>query len=385
LFFLFYFQFNAKGDVNQACDWKNSTKCPCWMSYANCPDGPIKSTGPLEVRVHCKINNIAALDVDIQTIKIDAYIWLSWEMCKEFPEGVTPYPHSTTIFRNGIDLWGFTSSQSRGQECKDGYAFSEEKFEATFSQKMKFDRYPKDSHNIVMTIEDNEYHSNVLYYTFVPSNVEHLRYTLPGWIVNAEINYTNEIAYDIQIENGSYSSLSFGVSISRPASVYLIKIIPVIIVEIICFVGFWIDIRKSYDTRMGTASGSLLAAIFLQLTLQDNLPRGIELTLMDYHYIITYIFILFVIIETTILKILDKKLEEQEVPELDKVVINGPNLNQSDNSQEIELDENSHDSSAVRPTILIQKLRRKFDKIDTVSFLLAIILCSVVNLLLATS
>jgi hypothetical protein len=378
----------VKGEDNQPCDLKDS-KCPCWMSKEYCPDGLKKPTGPFNVSVGCYINRIAALDVDTQTIKIDAYVWLSWDICTELPEGVTPYPNSTRIFTNAIDLWGFTSFQSVEPVCKKGSAFSEERIEATFYQKMKFDRYPKDSHNIVMTIEDNEYHSNVLYYTFVPSNdyIEHLRYTLPGWIVNAEISYTNETVYNTPIDNGNYSSLSFGVSISRPASLYPIKIIPLIIVVIICFVGFWIDIRKSYDTRMGTASGSLLAAIFLQLTLQDNLPRGIELTLMDYHYIIAYFFILFVIIETTILKILDKELEEQEL-ELDEVVIRGPNLNQSDNSQEIELEENSpassssersHNEIAVIPTI------QKLYLIDRRSFRISIVLCTVINLALALS
>jgi len=101
-----------------------------------------------------------------------------------------------------------------------------------------------------------------------------------------------------------------GVSISRPPSVYPVRILlPLLIVEFITFVGFWNNIRMTYDTRMGTASGSLLAAIFLQLSFGDKLPKGIDLTLMDWMFNIAYLFILFVIIETTILKNLEKKKE----------------------------------------------------------------------------
>jgi len=61
---------------------------------------------------------------------------------------------------------------------------------------------------------------------------------------------------------------------------------------------------------MGTASGSLLAAIFLQLSFGDKLPRGIEyLTLMDWMFNIAYISILYVIIETIIVKNWYKKVK----------------------------------------------------------------------------
>jgi len=211
--------------------------------------------------------------------------------------------------------------------------------------------------------------------------------------VHEEIHYTEETVYGNPIHPGEkYSSLSFGVSISRPASIYPVKIlIPVIIVEIICFVGFWTNIRTSFDTRIGTASGVLLAAIFLQLSFEADLPKGIELTIMDYHYVFADLVILFVIIETTIIKILDIKLErmEQEIQELEEYTDIPRPLNEVD-EHEIELDENSSRSQrnlneVSTVTTEIQILRRRMETIDSASFMISIILCPIVNIILARS
>jgi len=169
---------------------------PCWMA---CNQTEIQEE-PLTVYVGCYINRIASLDIDTQTIKVDVYLWLRWKTCTMIPGGYVPYPHETKLFTNSIDLWGYTSLPSE-PDCTifPGYVYTVERIEATFYQYMDFVSYPLDSHNILMTIEDNEYDITQLRYELDPiSNInfdDYMRNALPGWIVNGPVNISSERVY----------------------------------------------------------------------------------------------------------------------------------------------------------------------------------------------
>jgi len=196
----------------------------------------------------------------------------------------------------------------------------------------------------LLTIEDDKYNSTLLKYA-IDSNSslainENIKNSLPGWemkdiiLINEDKIYNTNWGLPNDNNKSSYSTLSMGISIARPTKVYPLKILlPMIIVVFISFAGFWNNIDMTYDTRMATASGSLLASIFLQLTFGDKLPRGIDLTLMDWMFNLSYIFILYVIIITITLKNLEKQLQQIEKIEKEKQQQN------RDNNQNHKVDE----------------------------------------------
>jgi len=83
----------------------------------------------------------------------------------------------------------------------------------------------------------------------------------------------------------------------------LLKILPpILITQYVALCTFLIDVEY-YDTRVGTATGALLAEIFLQLSFGERLPRGIEyLSLMDLIFNVTYLLILVVILENIVVR-----------------------------------------------------------------------------------
>ena len=107
-----------------------------------------------------------------------------------------------------------------------------------------------------------------------------------------------------------YSRYSFGVEISRGFSIYLLKILPPIcitflslshvhiLVIVLCITGMilLLDV-EAMDTRIATAVGALLTAVFLQLTFSGDLPMVDYMTLMDWLFNWTYFLILMIIIE----------------------------------------------------------------------------------------
>eukprot|EP01124_Arcella_intermedia_P021564 TRINITY_DN3037_c0_g1_i1.p1 TRINITY_DN3037_c0_g1~~TRINITY_DN3037_c0_g1_i1.p1 ORF type:complete len:392 (+),score=74.02 TRINITY_DN3037_c0_g1_i1:48-1178(+) len=295
------------------------TQRPCWFTV-NCTEWE-ELDGPLIVDIGAHINRFAALDIDAQTIKMDIYVWYSWDLCKTI-RGEIPSPEETSTIDNLIDRWGNTALDDKSLcNYTSMRAYSFLRYESTVHQKMNFARYPLDLQELLITIESEEYEAKELEFRLDPqgglSISDEVRHVLPGWSVDSVVSkpyikpYRTNWGLSDTPEVTYFSTLSLGVVISRPVSVFPLKILlPVLIVEIVSFLGFLNEIGMTYDTRMGTASGCLLAAIFLQLSFGDKLPRGIEyLTLMDWMFNISYLFILYVIIETIVVQNYDRKVK----------------------------------------------------------------------------
>jgi len=299
--------------------------------------------GPIIVDIGAHINRFAALDIDAQTIKMDIYVWYSWDLCKTI-RGEIPSPEETSTIDNLIDRWGNTALDDKSFcNYTSMRAYSFLRYESTVHQKMNFARYPLDIQELIITIESEEYEAKDLEFRLDPlgglSISDEVRHVLPGWSVDSLVSkpsikpYRTNWGLPDTPEVTYFSTLSLGVVISRPVSVFPLKILlPVLIVEIVSFLGFLNEIGMTYDTRMGTASGCLLAAIFLQLSFGDKLPRGIEyLTLMDWMFNISYLFILYVIIETIVVQNYDRKVKflQEEL-----LAITSSNKDQDDQMEE---------------------------------------------------
>jgi len=284
---------------------------PCWMQ--SCTDVEYKKQVPLEVHVGGHLNRLASLDIDTQSIQFDIYLWFRWDTCTYDMYGSIPQPHQTYDLDNLIDRWGLTIVD-KAPSCNftAGQAYYLTRLQAVFNQRMNFADYPLDLQEILLTVEAADNEVNSLVYVPDPGGftVSQISNSLPGWYIERLIYKADIKVYDTNwgissnAQQTKFAIISFGVVLSRPKTVYLLKILlPIVIVEFVSIVGFLNDIGMAYDTRMGTASGTLLGAIFLQLSFGDKLPRGIEyLTLMDWMFNIAYLSILFVIVETIIVK-----------------------------------------------------------------------------------
>eukprot|EP01124_Arcella_intermedia_P005646 TRINITY_DN1333_c0_g1_i1.p1 TRINITY_DN1333_c0_g1~~TRINITY_DN1333_c0_g1_i1.p1 ORF type:complete len:380 (-),score=51.27 TRINITY_DN1333_c0_g1_i1:9-1148(-) len=353
---------------------------PCWLEF-NCTEWE-EQVGPMVVDIGAHINRFAALDIDAQTIKIDIYVWYSWDLCKTI-QGEIPSPVSGSTISNLIDRWG-TSTLDDTTTCNatDLRAYSLVRYETTVHQTMNFARYPLDIQEVLVTFEAEEYEAAEMEFRLDPVGgftiSEEMQHVLPGWTVNSLVtrhsvkSYKTNWGQPNMPEVTYYSTLSLGATLSRPVSVFPLKILlPVLIVEIVSFLGFFNEIGMSYDTRMGTASGCLLAAIFLQLSFGDKLPRGIEyLTLMDWMFNISYLYILYVIIETIIVQNYDRKVKQLKEENSNRVL-------KSQNIQEDD-DVYGQDNEA-----LINEYQFKMRRLDKWSFIGVSVTCPLLILIVS--
>lgn len=288
------------------------------MCWANCSFFK-KSDGPFKVHVGGIVNKAHDMDIDSQTIKMDVFVWLRWENCTLNSQGIPFAPHKTFILSNAVDRWGLTTL-NEVNSCDEvpGYAYLLFRVEGSFHQKFSFDFYPLDVHKLVFTIEEEWYDASELIYvadTISPASLG-LDMRFPGWqisdVVHESLIIRHSSSWGITgYQNLAYSRYNLGFVIKRPVTVYLVKILPpILITQFVALGTFLIDVEY-YDTRVATATGALLAEIFLQLSFGERLPRGIDyLTLMDLVFNISYFTILIVIVENIVVRYYFRKIDD---------------------------------------------------------------------------
>ena len=79
----------------------------------------------------------------------------------------------------------------------------------------------------------------------------------------------------------NFSTFSFEIEVTRHAGFYLWKVIlPILIVVIISFSVFWMDVNNLSD-RMFVSMTGLLTSVAYQFIISESLPRLSYITLMD--------------------------------------------------------------------------------------------------------
>lgn len=181
------------------------------------------------------------------------------------------------------------------------------RIEGTFFENLDLQKYPFDSHNLKIEIEDTTLTNQYLVYKSDPSNSGlDPRVIIVGWNVagwNASV-----VDHFYPPYNQTYSRYVFSVTLNRPGLTSgLNMFLPVFFVVFIALISMLL-VGSRLESRILLTVTALLAAVFFQFTLDSTLPPLGYLTFADKFMIATYVIIVATLaIAILLLKYNDRK------------------------------------------------------------------------------
>ncbi len=181
------------------------------------------------------------------------------------------------------------------------------RIQGEFYENLDLQKYPFDSHNLHIEIEDTTLTKQYLVYQPDPSNSGlDPRVIIVGWNVagwNASV-----VDHFYPPYNQTYSRYIFSIALNRPGLTSGFNMfLPVFFVVFIALISMLL-VGSRLESRILLTVTALLAAVFFQFTLDSTLPPLGYLTFADKFMIATYIIIVATLaISILLLKYNDKK------------------------------------------------------------------------------
>ncbi|MEM4703386.1 MAG: hypothetical protein QXP53_02800 [Candidatus Pacearchaeota archaeon] len=174
------------------------------------------------------------------------------------------------------------------------------RIQANLNSPIDLKKFPFDEQKIQIIIEDKKNTIKELEYVplFEESGLDD-SITFPGWKIGGwEINVSE---HEYVVYNETYSQYSFIINISRIKSNSFLKtFLPVLVIVLIVLVSFLMDPDK-ITNRLTIATSSLVASVMFHISISNQIPPVGYLTIADKFMILTYAFLLFVVIFNVIL------------------------------------------------------------------------------------
>ncbi len=247
---------------------------------------------PAVVRVGALINDIQQLDLQSHSYNVDMYLWFKWKDPKIDPS-------RSFEFLNSFELWGhiLTYETAEPERLADGSYYQVLRNQGKFNTKLPLERYPFDSQNLRIELEDSTEDSTGLIYKPDTDPVALSRdLVLPGWeIQDPELriidNEYDSNFGDPDFEDITYSRAIFDVPVQRPKGTYALKLLlPMLLVALTAALSLLLHPRY-VEGRIGIGITALLTLVALQLTSNSSLPEVDYLILLDKLYILSYAFV----------------------------------------------------------------------------------------------
>lgn len=253
---------------------------------------------PQEVRVGFYLMNLYGLNMDEHSFYADFYVWFKWK---------GELDPTNIEFVNSIEKWSMDNAAFDGDSTpvtlKDGTKYKIFRKEGRFFHSFSLNKFPLDRHTLDIQIENPEHPADSLLY--LPDTSAALirnSLRLVGWETRG-CELVHEI-HDYGTNFGNpeenaqqYSNLSFNITLARPFSYFLLKmLLPLLVVMLVGF-GALLLHPKHIDTRSSLPIGALLTAVFLQQSYSSALPDSGYMVLMDKIYLMSYALISFVLLQ----------------------------------------------------------------------------------------
>ena len=179
----------------------------------------------------------------------------------------------------------------------DGSYYNGMRIEGRFYHSFELARFPLDAHQLEIRIENVDFTADSLVY--VPDTMTHLvrpDFMIPGWAITdarmeANTNFYATSFGDPQDRGSSYSNFTFSLTITRPASYFLLKLMLPLLVVIMASLGALFIAPTYVDARFSLPIGGLLSCVFLQQSYSSALPDVGYMVLMDKIYLLSYLLI----------------------------------------------------------------------------------------------
>lgn len=259
--------------------------------------GQLRAGTPQDVRVGVYLMNLYDLNMDEHSFYADFYIWFKWK------GEIDPTEFE---FVNAVEKWSITSSPSGdGSDSllRDGTNYRIFRVEGRFFHSFILNHFPLDRHNLDIQIENPEYDASELHYLPDTAGAD-IRKSLQlvGWDMHEATLKPVEHDYGTNFGNpdenaSTYSQLVYTITLSRPITYFLLKMMLPLLVVILVSIGALILHPSYIDTRSSLPIGGLLTAVFLQQSYSDALPDTGYMVLMDKIYLLAYVLISLVMLQ----------------------------------------------------------------------------------------
>jgi hypothetical protein len=235
------------------------------------------------------LNQIDAVNLKDSQVTVDFHVWFRW-----LDDSIKPM--ETFDLANGQ----ITSKQDVYEDKVQGFHYACCRVLATIHKVWDVSKFPMDSHELVISIEDGELEDfKQSYLADVENSGLNSEAELSGWVIHpgrAEVDgHTYNTNYgDISLPAGkgaTYSRFNYSVTISRPGYGVFAKLFSgLFIAGAIAFISLLIP-ASELDARFGLAVGAMFAAVASEYVMVTSLPEANYLTLADQFHIVTFVFI----------------------------------------------------------------------------------------------
>ncbi|MEO5916410.1 MAG: hypothetical protein ABIS50_19395 [Luteolibacter sp.] len=240
---------------------------------------PSAAAGPTEVTVGTYVNQIYAMNLKENVFTVDFYIWFRWK-------GNTVNPIETFELMNGkIEEKKLVPTRDIGDEH-----YAQARITAVINKFWDVSRFPLDSHDLTIFIEDQDNDITRLRYvadaqnTGFDKDLKVLGYKVTGSQPSITDNHYNTNYGDISLPVGNesiYSRYGYAVLASRAGYSYFLKLFSTIFIS--AMVGFLAFLVKpvDLDPRFGLGVGALFAVVASTFIISSELPDSDRMTMAD--------------------------------------------------------------------------------------------------------
>ena len=261
---------------------------------------PSASESLQTVTVGLYLQNIPEIDIKSNSFSAEFYLWFRWKGEVD-PTLTYQLTNATTVSDlSQIPVYTDGSGAPKAEELPDGYKLQTFHVYGKFGHPFPLGRYPFDSHDIVISIEDAKLDASHLVHDIDRAGTAtRPDLTIPGWNLSAMTATLGRTQFatsfgDTRVQGNrqAYSRVDFAVHIERPVVGIVSKtVIPIALILLITFGAFFCQ-PSDIDARLCLTITALISAVALQITAATELPPTGSLLLLDQIYILSYVTIL---------------------------------------------------------------------------------------------
>ena len=242
------------------------------------------------VRVGFYAATIQGLDQQDSSYYVDGFVWMRWRGDAD--------PSATFEFTNNIERWGLTQTAvyEKPKQLANGERVQQFRVQGRYFRSLDLSDYPLDRQTLSVVIEDTTSAEDELVYVADErqSGLDRAA-RIPGWRVTGHGMSIGHHTYSTDFgEPGTsraartYSAARFDVSIERPRTFFLWKLmLPLLIVMILAGSVLFIHPTLT-EVRLAAPATALLSLVFLQQSYSSTLPEIGSLVLLDKIYALAY-------------------------------------------------------------------------------------------------
>ncbi len=270
---------------------------------------------PTAVSTGMYLMNIYDLNVSEYTFYADFYLWFKWQGERD-PMNIE--------FVNAVEKWAFTGApfHEENVEKPDGRFYNGMRAEGRFYHSFDLRRFPLDRHDLDIRIENVDYPLEKLRYVADTAKALFRKgFVIPGWRILGARMDTHSNFYDTdfgepETSGSSFSNFTYKLTIARPLSYFLLKLMLPLLVVIVASLGALLIHPNYMDARISLPIGGLLSCVFLQQSYSSALPDVGYMVLMDKIYLLSYVLIAVIMLRVIRVGNIRKRSKEADMLQL---------------------------------------------------------------------